>query len=90
MLFSDEERDMYNETLGGNADIQRYKGLGEMDGKQLNETTIIRDSAPPLLRSQWPTHKRRPRPLPCLWETRLSPRRRFIEENATYVQNLDV
>ncbi len=71
-FFSDEERDMYNETLGGNADIQRYKGLGEMDGKQLNETTIIRDSAPPL-RSQWPTHKRRPETITLLMGDEVEP-----------------
>ncbi len=86
--FSDEERDLYIEQLGG-GDVQRYKGLGEMDGKQLWETTM--DPAFRIaLRVNMEDAEKADRIFTLLMGDEVEPRRDFIEQNARYVQNLDV
>ncbi len=86
--FSDEERDLYLEQLGG-GDVQRYKGLGEMDGKQLWETTM--DPAfRSCLRVRMEDAQKADEIFSLLMGDEVEPRREFIEQNAKYVQNLDV
>ena len=92
-VLTEEELDKYLNTLPDNvrekAQITRMKGLGEMDAEELNETTmdinqrvlrqISLDDA--ILADQIFTQ---------LMGDEVEPRRQFIEENAKYVDNLDI
>lgn len=87
--YSDEQRDALIEEMGGDCDIQRYKGLGEMDPKQLWETTMD---------PEFRTMKRitiddaqvASENFSILMGEEVEPRRLFIEQNAKFVKNLDI
>ena len=87
--FSDDERDAILKDLGGNTDIQRYKGLGEMDSEQLWETTMD-PSQRTMLRVELQDAETADEIFTILMGDKVEPRRDFIEKNARYVQNLDV
>ena len=91
--FSDEERDRYIRELAGEnnlkVDVQRYKGLGEMDPEQLWETTMNPETRT-MIKITMEDAVKADEICTILMGDKVSPRREFIENNAEYVKDLDV
>ena len=90
-VLNEQERDEYLASLSPNTkyDIMRMKGLGEMDAEELNETTmdiekrVLRQITVDDVVSADDIFSK-------LMGEEVEPRRNFIEQNASYVENLDI
>ena len=90
-VLNEEERDNYLASLNPNTkyEITRMKGLGEMDAEELNETTM--DIYKRVLRKiTLDDVMEADEAFSKLMGEEVGPRRKFIEENATYAETIDV
>ncbi|MFO7674387.1 MAG: DNA topoisomerase (ATP-hydrolyzing) subunit B [Lutibacter sp.] len=83
--WSDDQRDMISQNLGGGVSIQRYKGLGEMNAEQLWDTTMNPEFRT-LRQISIDNLSEADRVFSMLMGDEVPPRRAFIEKNAKYAK----
>ena len=89
-VYSDKQLEALLEEIGKNGiELQRYKGLGEMNPEQLWETTMNPETRT-LLQVTIDDATEADRIFSMLMGDKVGPRKEFIEENAEFVKNLDI
>ena len=89
-VYSDKELEVLLEDIGRTGvELQRYKGLGEMNAEQLWDTTMNPETRT-LLQVTIEDAVMADQVFSMLMGDKVGPRKEFIEENATYVTNLDI
>ncbi len=88
-VFTESEKDKKVEELGGNVEVTRFKGLGEMNPEQLWDTTMNPETRT-LIRIEVEDIRRANETFERLMGTEVAPRKLFITEYAKRVRNLDI
>ena len=89
--YSEQERDERLKELGDDANVSRFKGLGEMNTEQLAETTLDPETRVLLkVNMNDDTASELDLTFTTLMGDEVEPRRQFIEKNAKFVTNLDI
>lgn len=88
-VYNEEQKNEALQTLGGKAEVQRYKGLGEMSPEQLWSTTMNPDSRT-LLRVEIEDSAAANEAFQILMGSEVEPRKNFIQDHAEAVENLDI
>ncbi len=89
--YSDREQEALLDKINGKGkiNIQRYKGLGEMDAEQLYDTTMSFEHRT-LIQITIDDATRADEIFSTLMGDKVAPRKKFIEDNAKYVKNIDI